>query len=398
MSTNSYDFDAILDRSGTGSIKWDYGQWCPDRDDVLPMWVADMDFRSPSPVIDALKNAVDHGVFGYTLLPKSALECVVAWCSKRYRWTLSPSHLSFSPGVVTALNVAIQAYTNPGDRVVIQAPVYPPFFSAVNHNNRELVVNQLVVGRNGTYGIDFESLRASIDHRTKLLVLCNPHNPVGRVWTVDELQQLAQIAIEFDLLVFSDDIHADLVFQPNTHVPIASLGSEIADRTVTAIAPSKTFNIPGLQASIVIATNPQHQRSFDQTQERVFGHVTPNSFAAVAIEAAYGRSEHWLEAVLEYLKRNRETAVQFIRNQLSDVTVPEPEATYLLWLDFSAYAREHDLSNDDVRKLLYCTAGVALNDGRTFGPGGDMHFRLNFGCPASMLQNGLNRIASALTR
>lgn len=396
MPNPAFDFDSTIDRRNTGSVKWDMVNWCPDRDDVLPMWVADMDFRSSPQIIQALNRAVDHGVFGYTLLPEAAVQAVADWVSRRYNWTVETDQISFSPGVVTALNIAIQAFTDPGDGVIIQSPVYPPFFSAVNENDRRLLVNQLSTDANGAYIMDFDDLREKIDERTRMVVLCSPHNPVGRVWNRNELEELGRIATDQDLLIFSDDIHADLVFTPNRHIPIAGVSREISERTVTAIAPSKTFNIPGLQASMVITTNQRLKRTFDKAQERVFGHVVPNSLAAAAVGAAYGESEPWLDAAIVYLRSNRDEALRFIRDRLPGVIVPEPEATYLLWLDFSAYAAEKGLTNDDLRKLLYCGAGVAMNDGRAFGPGGDMHFRLNFGCPRSLLRKGLDRIADAL--
>jgi cysteine-S-conjugate beta-lyase len=390
-ATQQYDFDTQIDRKSTNSVKWDFCSCCDGADDILPMWVADMDFQSPPEVLEAIRRVADHGIYGYSEMPDSYYEAIVGWADNRHHWQLEPTWLSYSPGVITGLNIAIQTFTEPGGKIVLQSPVYPPFFASVEKNGRKILNNQLVV-QNGEYRIDFAQLEESIDKQTRMLLLCNPHNPVGRVWRREELEQLAEIALKHDLLVFSDEIHGDLVFPGYRHLPFASLGPEIAERTITGIAPSKTFNIAGLKASVIVTSNETLRRAFDEAQERVFGLYTANVFAIAAAEAAYRHGGPWLDEALTYLSRNVEYVQQKLRNDMPQVTAAQPEGTFLMWLDFSRLGK----TQQELRDLIFCEARVGLNDGISFGPGGDQHMRLNIGCPRSIVAEGVGRIAAVL--
>lgn len=389
------NLDTIVSRVGTNSIKWDY---CPtnDSESILPMWVADMDFPAPPVVVDAIMRRAEHGIFGYSGMPHSAWEAVSAWTRERYKWETDTSWYSYTSGVITGLNIAVQSFTRPGEGVIIQPPVYPPFHSAVTANGRRLVYNPLARDSNGRYSMDLDHLSSVIDEDTRMIVLCSPHNPVGRAWSRSELESVAELAMKHDLLVFSDEIHADLLLEPtqtNLHVPFASLAPEVGNRTITGIAPSKTFNIAGLKASVIITPNGRLRRDFDRSQERTFGLYNANSFAISAMEAAYSYGAEWLDDLLGYLRQNRDLAVDAINEHIPGVQVASPEATFLLWLDTG----KSGISHEAMARRLKVNARVLLNDGRSFGPGGEHHFRLNFGCPRAVLEEGLTRITSALS-
>ncbi len=384
---NAVDFDVVIDRKETNSVKWDFCNCCADADDILPMWVADMDFQAPPEVVETVSQAAAHGVYGYSEMSSGYYESIVNWISGRHKWGIETDWLSYSPGVITALNVAIQAFTAPGDKIILQAPVYPPFFASILNNGRRVVNNRLVY-RNGRYEIDFDNLEKSIDTRTRMLLLCSPHNPVGRVWTREELRRLAEIALRHNLLVFADEIHCDLVYREFAHIPFASLGPDVADITITGMAPSKTFNIAGLKASAIVTPNPQLRLAFDQAQERTFGLYTANTFAIAAAEAAYRHGGPWLDQLMAYLGENLAFALDHLEKNLPGVSAPRPEGTFLMWLDFSQLG----LSQQELRDKVFCEARVGLNDGVTFGPGGEAHMRLNIGCPRSILAEGLARI------
>ncbi|TVQ40685.1 MAG: putative C-S lyase [Spirochaetaceae bacterium] len=386
-----YDFDTLIDRKRTNSVKWDFCTCCDGAEDMLPMWVADMDFQAPPEVMEAVLRAAGHGVYGYSEMTDGYYEAIVNWVAARHRWELEPRWLSYSPGVITGMNVAIQTFTAPGDRIIVQSPVYPPFFASVINNGRQVSNNQLVLC-DGEYRMDFEQLERVIDDRTRLLLLCSPHNPVGRVWRRDELERLADIALRHDLLVFSDEIHGDLVYQGYQHVPFASLGPEVAERTITGIAPSKTFNIAGLKASVIITPNARLRTAFDQAQERVFGLYTANVFAIAAAEAAYRDGGAWLDQALDYLGNNIDYTYRRLREHIPQVSATQPQGTFLMWLDFSRLG----MTQQELRETIFCGARVGLNDGLSFGPGGDQHMRLNIGCPRSMVAEGLSRIAAVL--
>lgn len=388
----TYNFDTIIDRHRTNSVKWDFCNCCFGVDDILPMWVADMDFMAPPAVVAAAREAAEHGIYGYSALPDGYFDAVVSWVKRRYRWSVNEEWLSYTPGVITGLNVAIQTFTKPGDKVVLQSPVYPPFFKSVENNGRRVINNKL--RRAGDrYEMDFRELESQIDNQTKMLALCSPHNPVGRVWSREELEGIAELALRHDLVVFSDEIHADLVYSEAQHIPFASLAPEVAQRTITGIAPSKTFNIAGLKASVIITPNEAMRREFDAAQERTFGLYNANTFAICAAEAAYRDGEEWLEALLVYLEGNRDYALRRLTAELPEVRVSKPEGTFLLWLDCNAF----DLEPEELYETVSCKGRVGLNDGRSFGPGGEGFLRLNIGCPRSLLTEGLDRLTDVLS-
>jgi len=380
-----YDFDRVIPRRNTDASKWTtYG------DDILPMWIADMDFQAPPPVIAALEQRAQHGIYGYPLRPASYYEAIIEWMRKRHGWDIKGEWIAHSPGVVTGLVLAVHAFTQPGDKIIIQPPVYPPFSAIVQSNGRQLALNPLR-NENGYYRIDLDHLEKQMDQRTRALMLCSPHNPVGRVWSKDELVALGELCLRKNILIFSDEIHSDLILRGHKHVPLAMLSPALAEITLTFIAPSKTFNLPGLYTAAAIIPNHRLHTQFAIALEN-FGLNTSNTFGMVGLEAAYRYGEEWLEALLDYLQANVDYAIQFFRQRLPHIHVVPPEGTYLLWLD----CRNLGLDQAGLRNLFLKRAKVALNEGHTFGPGGEGFMRMNIGCPRATLQEGLERIERAV--
>lgn len=380
------DFDRIINRRQTESVKWNWFD-----EDVLPMWVADMDFRSPEPVIEALRERVDHGIFGYGLAPEGLQEAIATHLADRHAWDVLPEVVSFISGVVTGFNHAIYSLTEPGDKVMIQPPVYPPFLSAPAQAGRQGVENPLVRREDGKYEIDFDDFEAKAASGVKLFILCSPHNPVGRVFTRDELTRMAEICLAHDVLICSDEIHADLVFPGHRHIPIASLAPEVAARTVTYFAPSKTFNLAGLSTSIYVAQDDDLRERLNTSMTMLLGH--PNILGMRAALAAYRNGQPWLDEVLAYMETNRDALVAFVREELPGVEVWKPEGTYLAWLD----CRGLELDRSP-HKFFLEEAKVGLNDGATFGEAGTGFVRLNFGCPRQLLEEGLGRMKTAVSK
>jgi len=378
------EFDQIIDRRGTDSVKWQaYGQ-------ALPLWVADMDFAAPEPVVAALRRRVEHGVFGYPVLPAELREVIREWLRRRHGWEVEPEAISFQPGVMKGVNLVARAVGQPGDGILVQPPVYPPFFDVPPNCGRHLQVAQ-VLPVDGRYEIDFDALEAAVADRTRLFLLCNPHNPLGRAFRRAELEQMADICLRHDLIICSDEIHSDLVFRGHRHVPIASLSTEVAQRTVTCFAPSKTFNIPGLAFSVMVIQNPELRRPV----ETVGAGIVRGShlLGYTAALAAYRDCEPWLEALLRYLEANRDYLVDWLHRRLPRLTLPTPEATYLAWLDCREAGIPAGLSP---HRFFLDQAAVALNDGAAFGPGGAGFVRLNFGCPRATLTEALEQMERAL--
>jgi cystathionine beta-lyase len=374
------DFDVLVDRRGTGSEKWDRyaGR------DIIPLWVADMDFRSPPAVLDALKQRVDHGVFGYTRPPKQLVEAVVDYLSGSYGWHVQPDWIIWLPGLVTGLNVSCRAAGAPGDEVVTPVPIYPPFLSAPVFSNRRPVRVPMALDGN-RWAYDLDALQKRITRRTCLLLLCNPHNPVGRVLDRSELEALAECLFAHDIIVCSDEIHCDLILNSQAHhVPLASLTPDIADRTITLMAPSKTYNIPGLGCAFAIIPNARVRRRFKSAMAGIVPHVNVMGF--VAAEAAYRHGRQWLRELIAYLRENRDAVDRAVRKMPGLSSYPV-EGTYLTWIDARPMG-----AGEPVK--LFETAGVGLSDGREFGADGFL--RLNFGCPRSRLTEGLERMAAAV--
>ncbi len=385
-----YDFDQIINRCQTGSLKWDFNKEIFSREDILPLWVADMDFASPEPVRKALLNRAEHGIYGYTQFLDGYFESIITWMHKRHEWDIQRDWIVFSPGVVTALSGLVQSLTQPGDKILIQSPVYPPFAQVIRNHGRELVNSQLRL-ENDEYIMDYEDIEAKCNRGVKMMLLCSPHNPVGRVWKREELERLTNICLEHDVLIVSDEIHSDLIFEKNTHIPLPTISPNLVERSIVCTAPSKTFNLAGLQTSSLLIPNPELRRTF-QSFLKNNGMDHPSVFGIVAQEAAYRHGDEWLDQLLVYLKGNIDILLQFIHSELPHVKVIPPQGTYLAWLDF----RYLGLQPKELQDFLVHQAGVGLNAGYTFGPGGEGFARLNFACPRSILEEGLKRISKAV--
>ncbi len=384
-----YNFDEIVPREGTNSIKYDALERFFGSKDVLPLWVADMDFKTPDFIVDAIKKRAEHEIFGYTFRADSYYNSIIGWMKRRHNWDIQKEWISFSPGVVAGLTFGIEAFSKPGDSVIVQPPVYFPFFDCVKGTKRKLIENPLKI-ENGRYTFDFEDLKAKIDKKTKLLLLCNPQNPGGTVFSKEELTELATICLENKIMVISDEIHSDLIFNGHKHIPFASLSDEIAQNCMVSMAPSKTFNVAGFSSSIVIIPNKTKFARY----ERAIGvaHLyMGNIFGSVAMEAAYTHGDEWLDQMMVYLQENYKLLENFFKTKLPRVKVMNPEATYLIWLDF----REYGMKNAELMKFTLERAKVGLNDGGRFGTGGDGWLRINIGCPRSVLAEALERLGKA---
>ncbi|MEC1500113.1 pyridoxal phosphate-dependent aminotransferase [Bacillus sonorensis] len=386
------DFNTEHNRRGTQSVKWDMTQELFGVKDALPMWVADMDFRAPQDVIDALLQRVEHGVFGYTSANEATRKAVAGWLGTRHGWEIDPSFITFSPGIVTALGIAVQTYTEPGDGVIVQPPVYTPFFEMVKKNGRTLLHNPLIE-KNGRYEMDFDDLATKLQEpNVKLLILCNPHNPSGRSWTKDELTKLGELCLAHQVTVISDEIHSDLMLRGLKHTPFASISRELAELSITCIAPSKTFNLAGLQASAVIIPDQAKRNAFMKTMHRV-GLGSLNTFAVTGIEAAYSKGEPWLASLIPYIENNMEEVRSFLARELPEVKMMTPDASYLIWLD----CRGLGLSDQELKQKLLHKGKLILEPGPKYGPGGEGFVRMNVGCSLSVVKEGLNRLKTAFS-
>jgi cystathionine beta-lyase len=379
-----YDFDRIIERRHTDSEKWRF--FAPD---VLALWVADMDFTAPEPVIRALHERVEHGIFGYGGEPPELREVLVARLQERYGWAVSPEAIVFVPGLVVGLNVATRAAAQPGDGALIQTPVYRPIIDAPGSAGQMLQTIALTRGADGRYTLDADLMAAAITKRTRTFTLCSPHNPVGRVFSREELAAMAELCLQHDLTIISDEIHCDLIFSGTQHIPIAALAPELAARTITLMAPSKTFNIAGLYCSAAIIPDAELRKRFKAVAHGIVPSV--NLMAFVAALAAYRDGDPWLAECLRYLEGNRDYLTQFVKYRLPGVSMSPMEGTYLAWLD----CREAGITGAPAEFFLK-QARVGLNDGAWFGTGGEGFVRLNFGCPRATLTEALERMARAL--
>jgi cystathionine beta-lyase len=376
------DLDQYIDRLSTDSLKW-----CAYDSDVLPLWVADMDFPAPEPVLRALHERVDHGIFGYAMAPKGLREVFQERLARLYGWQVEKEMLLFMPGVVSAFHVACRAVGRPGDGVLVEPPVYPPMLSAPATSERTCQLVPLVE-HDGFYEHDLAALEEAITPHTALFLLCSPHNPVGRVFRRDELEALAEICLRHDVVICSDDIHCDLLFKGHPHVPIASLSPEVAARTITLFAPSKTFNIPGLGCSVAVIPDPELRAAFKRAAEGIVPHV--NVLGYVATLAAYRDGQAWLDEVLAYLEGNCDFLLDYLSSHMPTLRCRRPEGTYLAWID----CREAGIPGNPAAFFLE-KARVALGDGAHFGPGGEGFIRLNFACPRATLADALERMRRA---
>jgi len=384
--TTTFDFDTCPERRATDSQKW---QKYADKG-ILPLWVADMDFRAPPVVLEALHRRVDHGLFGYARPVPSQVEAVVGMLALRYGWAIDPSWLVWLPGLVVGLNVTAQAVADVGEEILCLTPVYPPFMSAPKNSGRVSVTVPLVLDRAARrWEIDWEGLERAVTPRTKAFFLCNPHNPVARVFTRTELERIGAFCVRHRLVLCSDEIHADLVLEETLpHVPTGTLGGEIAERTITLIAPSKTYNVPGLGCALAIVPDVALRRRFVQTSAGIVAEV--NIFGYVACESAFRDGEPWRQALLAYLRANRDRLVGFVRDRLPGIEIEAPiEATYLAWMNVKALGLKDPIAHFEAH-------GVGLSEGRFFGAAPSEYVRLNFGCPRSTLDEALFRIQKAV--
>jgi cysteine-S-conjugate beta-lyase len=382
----TFDFDTVIERRGTDSQKW---QKYAGRD-ILPLWVADMDFLSPPAVTAAVHERANHGVFGYARPVKASVDAFVAALASRYGWQIDPAWIVWLPGLVVGLNVTSQAFAAPGDEVLTLTPIYPPFMSAPKNSGRVSVQVPLVLDTGARrWEIDWAALEQAVTPRTKLFILCNPHNPVARVWRRDELVRLGEFCVRHNLVLCSDEIHCDLILDDLPHVPTALLGDDIARRTITLMAPSKTYNMPGLGISIAIIPDAGLRAQFNRAAAGIVAEV--NALAYTACEAAYRDCEPWRQDLLAYLRSNRDYLLDFVARELPGVKVEAPiEATYLAWLNVSALKLADPIAHFEAH-------GVGLSDGAFFGVTRGSHVRLNFGCPRATLTEALARMKRAVT-
>jgi len=384
-----YDFDKIIDRRNTYSVKWDYMKEFEKGENLLPLWVADMDFQSPQPVIESIEKRAAHGIYGYADFPKTLNKVVADWVKKRHGWTIENQFVCYIPGVVAAIKCAIRAFTHPGDRILIQSPVYTPFFSSIERNARQIVFNPLKL-INGHYEMDLDDLERKLQDNVKMMILCSPHNPGGMVWSHSQLSKVAHLCSREGVLLISDEIHSDIIYKGKKHVPIASISNEAAQNSITCIAPSKTFNVAGLAASVIIIPNKSLRERYEK--EIASAGYETNLMGIVAMEAAYQHGEEWLEQMLEYLEGNLAFLAGFIKEKIPEIRLIRPEGTFLAWIDF----RELELTKVELDELLIKKAGIFLNEGSSYGKEGTGFKRLNFGCSRSLLSEALHRLEKAI--
>ena len=387
------DFQTVYNRKNTHSFKWDHVQTVFNTDDILPMWVADMDFKAPKEVNDALKERAEHGIYGYTVINDAIKKSVVNWVNYKHNWDIKNEWLSFSPGVITSLHIAIQTFTEENDKILLQTPVYTPFFNIIRNGKREVVENSLLY--NGEkYEIDFHDFEEKLRQGVKAFILCSPHNPVGRVWTEDELLEMARLCLKYNVLILADEIHADLVFNDYNHIPIASLSDEIGKQTITFMSPTKTFNLAGLQASFIVTSDSKKRMLIDQELAQQ-GSSMLNTMGIIALEAAYNHGANWLKELMEVIEDNKKIVKSTLEKETNGVLkVIDSEATYLLWIDC------HKLQLDDksLQKFMIEEAKVGLNPGSAYGKDGEQFMRINIACPKETLEEGINRIVHAVNQ
>ncbi len=384
-----YDFDQVIDRSGNRASKYDERVMKFGTDKVIPLWVADMDFKTAQPIIDACVKKAEEGIWGYTSRPASYFEAVKGWEKRRNNWDVDTSLMSWSLGVVPALSVLVKIFSHTGDKVMIQTPVYSEFYDVTEAWEREVVENKLVE-ENGTWHIDFEDFEKKAKE-VKIFLLCSPHNPLGIVWSREDLQRMADICIANDVLLVSDEIHSDLIFHGRKHIPTATLSSEIAGKVISCVSATKTFNLAGLQASTTIFPNLEMKKKFDRFWMNMDIHRN-NAFSSVAMEAAYNEGEEWLEQLLEYISGNFDYIKEYCDKYIPKIKPSVPDATYLVWLD----CRELGMDNEQLRSFMIEKAGLGLNEGYTFGRSLSGYMRLNAACPRSVLEQAMKQLKEAV--
>ena len=386
------NFDEYIERRGTESYKWDgyHPEFpeVPETQELLPLWVADMDFKCPQPVIDAVTKRAELGIYGYSVTNSDGfVEAACTWVKRRYHYNIEKEWIVYTRGIIPGYNIAIQAFTNPGDGVLIQRPVYSPYTDSIITNGRE-VVDSPLKRVNGHYEIDFEDFEVKAARpNTKLMIMSNPHNPIGRVWTEEELQKIGEICVKHHVIIVSDEVHADLIMKGYRHVPIASLSKEIADITISAYAPSKTFNMAGLQTSYFVISNPFLRADFvgQQARNRIWD---INFFGSAALQAAYTECDEWLDELLIYLEDNMDFMKEYLESRIPKLKMNKPEGTYLVWVDFTGTG----LSGEQLQKKMLEEAKIAVDFGDWFGDGYELFARFNVACPRNILQEALHRL------
>lgn len=387
----TYNFDEIIDRSGSGDLKHEalLPRW--GRNDLLPLWVADMDFATPDFVVDALKVRLSHPIFGYTIEPADYRPTIIDWNESHHGWKIKPEWISFIPGIVKGIGFVVNVFTKPGEKVIIQPPVYHPFRMTPEDNGREVVFNPLRLREDGYYDMDFDNLSEVCDDKCRVLILSNPHNPAGVCWSKETLQRLADFCYEHNIIVISDEIHSDMALFGNRHVPFASVSERAADISITFAAPTKTFNMAGIVSSYAVISN-------DDLRQRFYGWLKANEldeptiFAPIATIAAYQKGEEWRKQMLAYVENNVRFVEDYCRERISGVRPLRPQASFLVWLN----CRGLGLNHDKLLELFIDKAHLALNDGEMFGPGGEGFMRLNVGTPRSVLRQALEQLAEAV--
>ncbi len=392
------NFDKMINRKGTGSIKWDAVKEVFGTEDILPMWVADMDFPVAQEITEAIRKRLEHPIFGYTKPWKSVINSVVERVKRKYDWKIKPEWVVFTPGVVPAISTAIKAFSSPGDEVILQGPVYYPFWDAIRENGCHIANNRLKL-ENGKYVMDYEDLKNKFAPKkllfpepsgVKIAILCNPHNPGGRMWSKEEQQKFGEIVLKHNAVVISDEIHSEIVLSDKKHIPFASISKEFEQNSITCLSPSKTFNIAGFSVSSIIIPNEKLRTEFVRAAGHMLGKVSVLSL--VALESAYREGDKWLSELLSYLKENLEFLLKYFEENIPEVKVIKPEGTYLVWLDF----RRLGMNGKELSEFLIEKAKVGLDDGYLFGPSGEGFARINIACPRSVLKEGLSRIAKAV--
>lgn len=387
----TYNFDEIIDRSGSGDLKHEalLPRW--GRNDLLPLWVADMDFATPDFVVDALKARLSHPIFGYTIEPADYRPTIIDWNESHHGWKIKPEWISFIPGIVKGIGFVVNVFTKPGEKVIIQPPVYHPFRMTPEDNGREVVLNPLRLREDGYYDMEFDNLSEVCDDKCRVLILSNPHNPAGVCWSKETLQRLADFCYEHNIIVISDEIHSDMALFGNRHVPFASVSERAADISITFAAPTKTFNMAGIVSSYAVISN-------DDLRQRFYGWLKANEldeptiFAPIATIAAYQKGERWRKQMLAYVEDNVRFVEDYCRERIPGVRPFRPQASFLVWLN----CRGLELNHDKLLELFIDKAHLALNDGEMFGPGGEGFMRLNVGTPRSVLRQALEQLAKAV--
>ena len=393
-----YDFDRVCDRKNMDCVKWDLMEEFFGNKDVIPMWVADMDFPVAQPIVEALKNRAEHPFYGYTRPGKNVVEAVVKRMQKKYSWRIEPEWVVFTPGVIPALNAAVRSLTHPGDQIILQQPVYHPFFPTVTGSGCHIVNNALKLSEN-RYEMDFDDLEDKFavrgnmlggGNRIKAIILCNPHNPVGRLWKREELEKLGEIVIRKGAIVISDEIHCEILYKGFQHTPFAAISKEFEENCIVCMAPSKTFSLAGLEISNIIIPNPKLREAFNNTRAGIL--PGPNLFAYTALESAYRQGDEWLEQVLDYLQGNLDFMLTYFAAKIPKINIIRPQGTYLVWLDCRALG----INDQDLRNFLIEKAKIWLDEGTKFGAGGSGFMRMNIACPRPILLEALKRLETAI--